>query len=136
MKPPGLLAFLACVAPLACAAPLDPADAEALFVRRVQPLFAEKCISCHGQDEAKIKGGLDLRTQAAFLIGGDSGPSIDTANIPKSPILLAVLRQSEDFEAMPPKEADNSSVAAATVCTFWPVCSAEEATALDCSVVA
>jgi mono/diheme cytochrome c family protein len=109
MKPPGLLAFLACVAPLACAAPLDPADAEALFVRRVQPLFAEKCISCHGQDEAKIKGGLDLRTQAAFLIGGDSGPSIDTANIPKSPILLAVLRQSEDFEAMPPKEADKLS---------------------------
>jgi mono/diheme cytochrome c family protein len=84
----------------------DPATAEALFVRRVQPLFAEKCLACHGQDEAKIKGGLDLRTHAAFLLGGDSGPSVRPGKIAESPLLLAIGRQSEDFEAMPPKEAD------------------------------
>jgi len=48
-------------------------DAESLFVRRVAPLFHEKCLACHGQDEAKIKGGLDLRTPAATLKGGGCG---------------------------------------------------------------
>jgi hypothetical protein len=36
------------------------------FVRRIVPLFHEKCLACHGNDEAKIKGGLDMRTLASF----------------------------------------------------------------------
>jgi len=43
-------------------------DAEALFVRRIAPLFSEKCLACHGKDEVKIKGGLDMRTRASLLV--------------------------------------------------------------------
>src|SRR5688572_13881079 len=71
----GILAvFAATVSPPPAAgasATADPAT-EALFVRRVWPLFQEKCLACHGNDEAKIKGGLDMRTLAATLKGGDS----------------------------------------------------------------
>ena len=95
---------------LASASTTFASDADAHFVRRVWPLFAEKCLSCHGDDEAKIKGGLDLRTRADLMLGGDSDkPAIIPGKPDESPLILAVLRQSEDFEAMPPKEPDRLS---------------------------
>ena len=82
-------------------------DAEMLFVRRVAPLFHEKCLACHGKDEAKIKGGLDMRTLSSTLKGGDSKlPSLVAGKPEESPLYLAVTRAHEDWEAMPPKEAD------------------------------
>lgn len=85
-------------------------NAEALFVRRIAPLFHERCLACHGQDEAKIKGGLDMRTQASTLKGGDSEmPGFVAGKPEESPLYLAATRTHEDFEAMPPKEADKLS---------------------------
>lgn len=82
--------------------------AELLYVRRIAPLFAEKCLSCHGNDEHKIKGGLDMRSLSAVLKGGDSGEPAFTPGQPEqSPLYLAVTRQHEaDWKPMPPKEAD------------------------------
>ena len=81
--------------------------AEQLFVRRIVPLFHEKCLACHGNDEAKIKGGLDMRTLASTLKGGDSEKAGFIAGRPEeSPLYLAALRTHDDWEAMPPKEAD------------------------------
>ena len=62
---------------LLCIAAILPAqargeEAELLFVRRIVPLFHEKCLACHGNDEAKISGGLDMRTLATMLKGGES----------------------------------------------------------------
>ncbi len=106
-RTPLLSALLLALAPIAAA---SSADADAHFVRRVWPLFAEKCLSCHGDDEAKIKGGLDLRTRADIMLGGDSDkPAIIPGKPEESPLILAALRQSEDFEAMPPKEPDRLS---------------------------
>ena len=83
-------------------------EAEALFVRRIAPLFAEKCLACHGKDEAKIKGGLDMRTRASTLKGGDSEkPALVAGKPDESPLWLAVTRTHEDdWKPMPPKEAD------------------------------
>ena len=95
---------------LASALTTFAADADALFVRRVLPLLQEKCLACHGKDEAKIKGGLDLRTRAELLLGGDSDkPAIVSGQPNESPLYLAVTRTHADFEAMPPKEADKLS---------------------------
>lgn len=81
--------------------------AEELFVRRIQPLLHEKCLACHGQDEAKIKGGYDMRTLQGLLKGGDSEePSLVPGNPEASPLLLASTRQHDSWEPMPPKEAD------------------------------
>jgi mono/diheme cytochrome c family protein len=82
-------------------------NAGQLFVRRIAPLFHEKCLACHGKDEAKIKGGLDLRTRAATLNGGSSGKAAFIAGQPdESPLYLAVTRAHDDWEPMPPKDAD------------------------------
>lgn len=81
--------------------------AELLFVRRIVPLFHEKCLACHGNDEAKIKGGLDMRTLASTLKGGDSEtPGLIPGKPEESPLYLAALRTHDDWEPMPPKEAD------------------------------
>jgi mono/diheme cytochrome c family protein len=80
---------------------------EQLFVRRLVPLFHERCLACHGQDEAKIKGGFDMRSLGAVLRGGDSGrPGLVAGKPAESPLYLAATREHEDWEAMPPKEAD------------------------------
>jgi hypothetical protein len=40
----------------------------------VLPILQARCVICHGKTEKS--GGLDLRTQAARLAGGESGPAI------------------------------------------------------------
>ncbi len=81
--------------------------AELLFVRRVAPLLQETCLACHGADSAMIKGGFDIRTQASVLKGGESEqPGLVAGKPQASPLYLAVTRAHEDWQAMPPKEAD------------------------------
>ncbi len=93
---------------------------EHLFVRRVAPLLHEKCLACHGQEEAKIKGGLDLRTLAGTLKGGDSGKPALVAGQPQaSPFYLAITRNHDDWEPMPPKEADQLSAEQVTWIREW-----------------
>lgn len=83
---------------------------EQLFVRRVAPLIHEKCLACHGNDAAKINGGLDLRTIAGTLKGGDSGrPGVIAGKPEESPLFLAVTRKHDEWSSMPPKEADKLS---------------------------
>ncbi len=82
-------------------------DGEALFVRRIAPLLAEKCLACHGQNEDEIEGGLDMRSLEALQTGGDSGEASIIAGKPEeSPLLLAITRDDFSWSAMPPKEAE------------------------------
>ncbi len=97
------ICLLAFVAPVSA----DEYEAEALFVRRVAPLLAEKCLACHGRNEDEIEGGLDLRSLEALLAGGDSGePAISAGSPEFSPLLLALRRDDSGWSAMPPKEAE------------------------------
>ncbi|MCU0881012.1 MAG: DUF1549 domain-containing protein [Pirellulaceae bacterium] len=85
-------------------------QAEQLFVRRVLPLLSARCLACHGADREKIEGSLDLTTEAGALRGGDSGEAALVRGKPdKSPLLLAASRTSDDWSAMPPKEAEKLS---------------------------
>jgi len=107
MSPTRLFPVLAVLAAPLVAAPLTTSDAESLFVKRVLPMMQDKCLSCHGRDEAKIKGGLDLRTLEETLFGGDSlKPALVPGKPEESPLYLAVLREHADWEPMPPKEND------------------------------
>ncbi len=106
MKPALTLLTALLLAPLAALSAADE-KSEQLFVRRIVPLFHEKCLACHGNDAAKIKGGLDMRTRASTLKGGDSKqPSLVPGKPDQSPLYLAVTRTHAEWEAMPPKEAD------------------------------
>lgn len=82
-------------------------EAEELFVRRIQPLLSEKCLACHGNDETDIQGGLDMRSLATLLKGGEQEmPVIVPGKPDESPLYLAILRTHDDWPPMPPKEAD------------------------------
>jgi mono/diheme cytochrome c family protein len=50
------------------------AKEQSFLIRRIAPIFQEKCISCH--NPKKSKGGLDLTTRASLLEGGQSGPVV------------------------------------------------------------
>ena len=66
----------------------------------VRPLLQSHCSKCHGG--AKQKAGLDLRSQASTVKGGDSGPAV----VPQQPdesLLLKVLKPDADPH-MPPKK--------------------------------
>lgn len=107
LLPIGIVAILLLAAGPAWAEGDSP---EQLFVRRIQPLFSEKCLACHGNDPAKLKSGFDMRSRAAILAGGESGlPGLVPGKPEASAIFLAVTRRHDDWEPMPPKEADQLS---------------------------
>lgn len=68
----------------------------ARFERDIQPLFAERCVVCHGGESPQ--SGLDLRTLASALRGGEHGPVVAEGFSDKS-ILVRQLVSG----AMPPK---------------------------------
>ena len=75
----------------------DKPQATPDFQKDVLPVFEEKCIRCHG---AKRRDGkLDMRTLAALLEGGVTGPAIKPGNAKKS-LLIELIHYKE----MPPKK--------------------------------
>jgi len=85
-------------------------DAEALFVRRIEPLLTAKCAACHGADAEQPEGGLSLGSATAAAAGGDSGsPAVVPGRPDESPLVLAAAREHDEWSPMPPKEAERLS---------------------------
>ncbi|MDF1753588.1 MAG: PSD1 and planctomycete cytochrome C domain-containing protein [Verrucomicrobiales bacterium] len=83
---------------------------EKLFALEVKPLFAEKCLACHGDEPEKLKGDFDMRTREAILKGGEAFgvEVVIPGKGAESFLYLTTTRKEADFE-MPPKEADQLS---------------------------
>jgi mono/diheme cytochrome c family protein len=88
----------------------DVSAGEKLFALKVKPLFAEKCLACHGDEPEKIKGDFDMRSREAILKGGETfGKEVLMPGKGETSFLyLTTTRTEEDYE-MPPKEADQLS---------------------------
>ena len=84
---------------------IEPTAGEKLFALHVQPLFAERCAVCHGED--KQKGGFDMRSRESTLKGGDefANEVLIPSDAAKSYLYRLTTRTIEDYE-MPPNEAD------------------------------
>jgi mono/diheme cytochrome c family protein len=85
----------------------DVSVGEKLFALKVKPLFAQKCMACHGDDPKKIKGGLDMRSRESLLLGGETYE--DEVLIPgkgEESFLYVLSTRVEEGMEMPPKEAD------------------------------
>jgi mono/diheme cytochrome c family protein len=81
-------------------AKLPPAAAGAVdFVRDIQPIFAKRCISCHGPE--KQKGGVRLDLKQGALEGGDSGAVIVPGKSTESKLLHLVAKLDGETR-MPP----------------------------------
>src|SRR4051812_25006798 len=62
------------------------------FDQAVLPILQSKCLNCHG--DKKQKAGLDLRSKAAILKGGDGGPSLKPGSL-KDSMLWEKIRTDE-----------------------------------------
>jgi len=72
-----------------------------LFEKKIRPLLADRCYSCHSRAANKRKGGLLLDSRDAILKGGDSGAAA-VAGSPDRSLILRAVRYTEEFK-MPPK---------------------------------
>ncbi|MFO0802930.1 MAG: DUF1549 domain-containing protein [Gemmataceae bacterium] len=86
--------------PLRAADPKPTAEQIEFFEKKVRPVLAEKCYSCHG--EKKQSGGLRLDTAAGAKTGADNGAVIVPGDPTKSRLIASVKREGD--APMPPKE--------------------------------
>jgi mono/diheme cytochrome c family protein len=71
------------------------------FEKKVRPVLADNCFSCHGPQ--KQKGRLRLDSRAALLSGGESGPAIVPGK-PEASLLIKAVHYGDDSPQMPPKK--------------------------------
>ena len=82
------------------------------FVGEIRPLLQAKCWRCHG--EKVRRADLDLRTHAAILAGGESGPAV----VPGKPD-DSLLYENIHSGAMPPNKKDPLSKAEMELVRDW-----------------
>src|ERR1700709_855402 len=79
-----------------------PAKVKVDFEKDVQPILAQKCYSCHG-DEAQ-QSGLRLDKRQNALRGGDYGPVINVGNSAESKLIKRLVNGDGGLQ-MPPTGA-------------------------------
>jgi formylglycine-generating enzyme required for sulfatase activity len=70
------------------------------FVRDIQPILEQNCVSCHRPE--KLKGDLDMTTLAATIKGGENGTSLVAFDPDASPLYTHTTLEEDDEELMPP----------------------------------
>jgi hypothetical protein len=101
------------------APPSDDAEvAGVTFEKQVMPILQTRCAACH--NAAKRKGGLDVRSVASLLKGGNSGPAITPGSLDKS-----VLWETIAADQMPPGR-NKLSPAEKAIIQKWIVTSARD----------
>ena len=77
------------------------------FERKIRPVLAEKCYSCHSQEQGASEGGLVMDSRDGMAQGGNSGPAVVPGGLEHSLILDAI--KHEGLE-MPPDEKLSAEV--------------------------
>lgn len=85
----------------------EPSTGERLFALKLQNLFVEKCLACHGDDPDDLGGSFDMRNRRLMLVGGDSFESeVLQPSQGRDSMLYRVVARIEDGYEMPPKESE------------------------------
>jgi mono/diheme cytochrome c family protein len=93
------------------------ATPDSFFIARVEPIFAQRCISCHGP--SKHKAGLRLDTYEAVIRGGKSGPAVKAGDSKKSALLQRISLPSGSDKIMPPDGKPTLSPDQVRVIALW-----------------
>ena len=72
------------------------------FEKKVRPLLAANCLSCHNATGSSPMGGLRLTSRESLMKGGDRGPAVAITN-PDASLLLRAVGYAEKNLQMPPK---------------------------------
>jgi len=82
--------------------PIADVQEASVYADIVQPIFENKCYSCH--NKSKKKGGLRLDQPAFILKGGKDGEVVKPGNAEESDMMKRLLLPRNEEDHMPPKE--------------------------------
>jgi len=102
---------------MAATAQAPTAEQVEFFEKNIRPVLANNCYQCHGEDVAKLKGGLNLTYRSGIRTGGDNGPALIPGDPGKSMMVEAIEYNDEDFQ-MPPKKGKLPDEAIANIRTW------------------
>src|SRR5687767_14458906 len=83
--------------------PNDPAAIE-FFEKKVRPVLAENCYSCHSDRAKKLKGKLRLDSREAILKGGESESPAAVPGKPEESLKIKAVHWKDEDLLMPPKK--------------------------------
>ena len=81
--------------------PAVPVEEQVIYTQIVQPIFDQKCVSCHGEE--KQKGKLRMDNYEVLLAGGKEGEGFEAGNAEDSNIIFRIHLPEDDDEHMPPE---------------------------------
>ena len=73
------------------------------FVKHVQPILEQNCVSCH--NPKKAKGDWDLSTKEKAFTTGENAPNILAFDSAKCALVSRTVLETDDDELMPPKKS-------------------------------
>ena len=110
-------------------APLVEAAADSFYTVRVQPILAERCVTCHGPK--KQKSGLRLDSYGWLMKGGKHGAIIKAGNLQGSDLFRRVTLSPDQDDFMPKEKRQPLSLDQLKVIELWISAGASGALPLD-----
>jgi Protein of unknown function (DUF1553)/Protein of unknown function (DUF1549)/Planctomycete cytochrome C len=111
MRMPLAVALTVLVAGRGVCADVDSKEGIELFEKKIRPVLAERCYSCHSAQAKSPMGGLRLDSKQGMLRGGDSNHPAVTAGDPTKSRLIAAIQRTGTLK-MPPDGALSPEVVA------------------------
>jgi hypothetical protein len=94
-----------------------PLDQALIYTNVIQPIFEQKCTSCHNPD--KLKGELILTDPESIMKGGKSGKLLVPGNPKMSLLLQRVHLPIEEKKHMPPTGKTQLTLQEISILTLW-----------------
>jgi uncharacterized membrane protein len=94
-----------------------PLDQALIYANVIQPIFEQKCTSCHNPD--KLKGELILSDPESIMKGGKSGKLLVPGNPKMSLLLQRVHLPIDEKKHMPPTGKTQLTLQEISILTLW-----------------
>ncbi|MBC8167479.1 MAG: hypothetical protein H7Y20_16615, partial [Bryobacteraceae bacterium] len=91
--------------------PSDPAEGLEFFEKKIRPVLAESCYSCHSAQSKAVMGALLLDSRDGMRKGGSSGNSSVVPRRPDDSAILTALRYKGSIKMPPGKPLPDNVVA-------------------------
>ena len=97
--------------------PLIQAAAGSFYLERVQPIFADRCVNCHGR--SKQKSGLRLDSYGWLMRGGKHGAAVKAGNAQGSDLVRRITLSPEQDDFMPKEKKQPLSPEQVKIIEAW-----------------